>query len=464
MTGKITSALGGERRSLLAFLALYGLSLAVMLSRPSLWLDEIIDLHQIRDLDLRHLLRAIPLNAGGVPLSYLFRDLSITTLGYSAFSARLPSLLCSLAALAGIYEIAKYLKLRWPLLPVVLLAVMPCQFRYAIESRPYSQLLALTVWSTLTFLLLQARPSVLWVVLYTAINIAGLYTQPFAIFVPLSHFVWTLTAKEIVRRRLVLPIAVSLLASAVCFYPWYQLATRLWSQSPDSHAGYAITAHSFLVLAKEVFGAGYLGTLVIFVLCVAGLLHAKNNAGLPPARRFWILTLVLPMLLPFAADSYFGYFWASRQAIAAAAPAVLVASRGIESLHVCWHPRASLAAFLTVLLISLIADLRFYTKPRENWAAAAASLHVLANSSSCIDFTPAQASVLFTFFDPSLASWRCPAATPSATIILVARSPYDSQEQYRAEVNKLKAAGYVLRRKTDFSGPSIELFEPSTHR
>lgn len=463
MTGKITSALGGERRSFLAFLVLYGLSLAVMLSRPSLWLDEIIDLHQIRDLDLRDLLRAIPLNAGGVPLSYLFRDLSITTLGYSAFSARLPSLLCSLAALAGVYEIARYLKLRWPLLPVVLLAAMPCQLRYALESRPYSQLLALTVWSTLTFLLLQARMSVPRVVLYTAINIAGLYSQPFAIFVPLAHIAWALTAKEQAHRKLTLPVGLSLLASAAAFYPWYQLAARLWQQSPDSHAGYSITAHSLLVLAKEVFGAGYLGTAVIVALCIAGLLCA-NGTVLPPGRSFWILVVVLPMLLPFAADSYFGYFWASRQTIAAAAPAALVASRGIESLHDRWHPRASLAAFLTVLLISLIADLRFYTKPRENWAAAAASLHVLANSSSCIDFTPPQAATFFAFFDPSLASWRCLAATPSATIILVARSPYDSQEQYRAEVNKLKAAGYVLRRKTDFSGPSVEVFEPSNDR
>src|SRR5450631_505949 len=74
----------------------YAVSLGLLSERLSLWVDEVIQLVGTRDSpDLGALLRWVAINPGGVPLGYLTQHWAIETLGFSASSARLPSILSS---------------------------------------------------------------------------------------------------------------------------------------------------------------------------------------------------------------------------------------------------------------------------------------------------------------------------------------------------------------------------------
>src|SRR5262245_60049582 len=76
---------------------------------------------------------------GGVPLGWLPQLLGIQLFGYSAAIARLPSALASVAASATVLFMGRELGIRYPLLAAVLFSVVPLQFRYALEGRPYAQ-------------------------------------------------------------------------------------------------------------------------------------------------------------------------------------------------------------------------------------------------------------------------------------------------------------------------------------
>lgn len=180
------------RTRFLAFLLFYGACLLGLLPRLSFWLDEIIDLIGVRDYDFISLMAYVPRSSGGVPLGYIVQLVSVDLLGFSVFSARLPSVIFSLTACVGVALLAKRIPLKWPILAVILFAVFPLQLRYALEARPYAQALCLSVWATVTFFEIVERRSFRFIALYSLLIIAGLYTQPFTVFVPLAHLTWVL--------------------------------------------------------------------------------------------------------------------------------------------------------------------------------------------------------------------------------------------------------------------------------
>jgi hypothetical protein len=145
-------------QAFIVFLLLYATGLLWLLPRLSLWLDEILDLKAVRDLDFGGLMAYIAANGGGVPLGYLAQVCTVRSLGYSTFSGRLPSALFSLVACAGIFVMGRQLKLARPILATVIFCLCPLQLRYALEARPYSQALALSVWATVAFISLVEEP------------------------------------------------------------------------------------------------------------------------------------------------------------------------------------------------------------------------------------------------------------------------------------------------------------------
>ena len=146
------------RTGLFLFLAVYACVLVALLPVLSLWLDEIMDLMVVRSAGMRELLAGVAVNSGNAPLNYIIQFWTVHVLGYSAFAGRLPEAIFSLASCAGIYVLARRLRLRWPLLAVAVFALFPLQFRYALEARPYSLALALSIWSTVAFFRLLDQP------------------------------------------------------------------------------------------------------------------------------------------------------------------------------------------------------------------------------------------------------------------------------------------------------------------
>ncbi len=385
----------------------------------------------------------IPINAGGVPLNYLVRAASIHLLGYSMFSSRLPSLVFSVAAAAGVFILARQMKLRFPLLAMVIFFSMPIQFRYALESRPYSQALAITIWATVVVLAQLKQPLISLAVAYGALALAGLYTQPYTIFVFIAHLLWLcLRCHERSDWRAILVTAIPIAVAGLAFLPWDLWVMRLWSHAAAAHIPYQVGAQSIPVLLHELVGGGYAGTIFILTLAAFGFLRAN------PAKLFWALYVFIPILLALLADRLFGYFFATRQVIAITAPLALLAALGAEHL---WEKQKSFAVALCSLLLAafVTGNFDFFQKPRENWQTASLILEQRAKQGACILFNPPQSADLYRFFVPDLNNFKCDSALPSS--VLIANSPYAPAKPFRQ-------TGFKWQRTLNPQGPKIDLY------
>jgi hypothetical protein len=105
-----------SQRGYLLFLSFYSICLLTLSSRSSLWLDEILDLIGARMDSAAAVVLYAPRNSAGVPLGYLAQFATVKLLGYSAFAGRLPCAIFSVVSCAGIFVLARRLRLKRPLL------------------------------------------------------------------------------------------------------------------------------------------------------------------------------------------------------------------------------------------------------------------------------------------------------------------------------------------------------------
>src|SRR5678815_740288 len=172
------------RKALTIFLGVYALPLILLLPSKGLFVDEIIDLNGVRGAaDVNGVFAFVPGNAGGVPLGYLVDFAMIRTFGYSIAAVRFPSVLFTVLACAGIFILGRQTGLRWPMLAVAAYAVSPMTLRYALEARPYAQAACWSIFASVVLVSLVRQPTIGKAAGYAALVAAGLYTQPYSIFV-----------------------------------------------------------------------------------------------------------------------------------------------------------------------------------------------------------------------------------------------------------------------------------------
>ena len=406
------------------FLALYSICLLLLLPRLSLWLDEILDMIGVRFYDLPRLIEYVPTNSGGVPLGYLVQAASVHVLGYSAFSGRLPSALFSVLGAIGILLIARKFALRWPLLALAVFCLFPLQFRYALEARPYSQALAIAIWMTLAFLWLREKPTWGRLLLYCACIVAGLYTQPYSVFVAVAHFIWIiLLPPDETKKKLLRAAGAALFLAALAFLPWYSYARRFWRESIEtSHFHSTLTVKTPLLILHELIGAGYPGAILLLISVCLGLVMKFRSR---PDRLFWILQLACPVLLALLADQVFGYFVAIRQIIFLLAPLAILFAAGVEAL-IERRPRLAVVGTCLLAFILIYGDIHLFTAPREDWAAAANLLASRTRQGQCVIFLPPDSARLYNFFNPEASSQACPPDLARLQTVIAAVSPYGS--------------------------------------
>ena len=391
-------------------------------------------------------------NVGGVPLGYLFSFASIKILGYSTFSARLPSLIFSLGACVGVFVLARILHiLRWWLATSVFL-LLPLQFRYAIEARPYSAALCISIWSTVAFFRMIDHPNFNRTVVYGLIVVTGLYTQPFTVFVPLAHLTWSLSNSR--QTRLIARKAgIAIAMACVIFLPWLLYTIPIWraevaSRAINSHLG----IKEIQLVLKEMLGIGYLGSALVLTAVFFGLKTIKKEF-----RVFWLLYIIVPIAGVLAADIVFGYFLAIRQMIFILAPLSLLAALGIERIAIS---RSGLAITMTaaLLLASLYQNTYFFIRPRENWRAAAESLSQATKSGACVMLAPGNSTGLYDFFEPGIANNLCVSSPTHTNIIAVGISPYDDAKALAILERRLQLDGWIKVREYFFGGPRVVLY------
>ena len=427
------------RAGLFLFLAVYACVLAGLLPVLSLWLDEIMDLMVVRSAGMRELLAGVAVNSGNAPLNYIIQFWTVHVLGYSPFAGRLPEAIFSLASCAGIYVLARRLGLRWPLLAVAVFALFPLQFRYALEARPYSMALALSIWSTVAFFRLLDQPrSLPRAALYTLSVAAGIYVLPFTLFVAVAHLAWA-------RREMLLRVGLAIAIAGLAFVPWYLHAVGNWRADPVVARAYeTVTWRVVPMILHELTGSGYVGTALVIVGVIAGFALGFAN------RWFWLLYLLVPAITALIADAAFGYFPAIRQIIFVLAPLALLFAVGVEGLFTRW-PKAALILAAALLIAGVIGNVNFFRRPREDWRAAAA---ILA-SEPCVMYSPPGSGPYYSFFIPELAGRDCADAAPRVALVI---SPYALNNAFANRQRQLTDAGYAKRAEFNPATPRVEIY------
>ncbi len=375
---------------MLLFLTVYAVGLAFLLPKLSLWLDEILTLIGASKPDLPSLFSYLRSTPGATPLAFLVPRWSTHLLGYSVFAARISSTIFSVAACVAIFLLGRRLELRAPLLAVLVFALCPLQFRYAMEARPYAMALCVSVWSTVLFFSLRDNPrSAFQVFLYGVLAITEAFTVAFTLFVPGAHAAW---AARRVSRRLLAIFGASLAATGLALVPWYAYVRQGWNSGiAVQRLGSVINWQSISVILHELTGMGYGGTLLMLAVASWGA------SRLTRLRGFWIAYVLLPVVFVILGEFAFHYFVAVRQMIYILVPLALLFAAGTESMGRC----GSLLA-VGFLGVALYQDVRWISKPREDWQAAAAVAADQQGHVTCLKFVPADAELLYSFFRPDL--------------------------------------------------------------
>jgi hypothetical protein len=103
--------------------------------------------------------------------------------------------------------------------------------------------------------------------------------------------------------------------------------------------------------------------------------------------------------------------------------------------------KISVAALL--LAVCLYDDVRLFTKPREDWRAAAVKMKQLATPGTCLLFNPVSSLDLYLVFEKSLAAHQCDNyALQNDWRIVVATSPYGRGSGDHARDGQAEAAGF----------------------
>lgn len=440
---------------LVTVLSLYGCSLFLLLPHLSLWLDEALNVIGSEKATIPALLDYVAHNSGGVPLGYLLQRFSIHLLGFSEVSARIPSAVSSLAATFGMYLLGRRLNARFPALPALLFCLVPLQWRYALEARPYSMALALTVWCTVVFLQLLDRPRMSRACLYSGLILAAIYTNPYALFVPAAHVLWLFrTAFETKPNRVAFVLALlSNTFAVLLFLPWYLHVRQLWAMDipVNSHTGFLKLTE--LVL-KELVGGGYIGSILILTLCAIG---AKYLLSVSPAKAYLpVFWLAATVGLPLLGNALFHYFFAARQLIFALAPLCLLAGIGIEAIGK-QYKSAAIGVAAALAAVCLFNDINLFLKPRENWRAAAITLQTLSGPDTCLVFVPADSLHLYQVFDPNLRDDNCSSHPADYRQLALALSPYAPAATVKTAFDSVPSS-FSRQGDLNGAGPHIRIY------
>ncbi len=349
---------------------------------------------------------------------------------------------------------------------VAIFALLPLQFRYCLEARPYSEALFFSSLATLLFVRLVRREGDLRsAIAYSAAVAVGLYMQPFLIFTEIGHVVWlaTLTRSRPIRRSLSLALC-SLLIAGLLFLPWYVAARPHW-EAIHTRLTPSIAAD----ILHNLVGGGFLCSGIVIAAALVALTATERR------DREWIMLLGAAISCgiagPVLADVTQGYFFASRQLVFVLPALTVLTVLGFESLRL---RRPIVASILGLLLVagSLVADVRYIVWPSEDWGLAASHMVLQTDEGGCVviirrnpeegsapfserflDATDGErdSAAFYSFFEPSLRGRFCSSLDRVNRVIAVA-SPGTAASVEIAAQEWLHARGFRASRREETGG------------
>jgi 4-amino-4-deoxy-L-arabinose transferase-like glycosyltransferase len=431
------------RRGLVAACAYLFIAVALSGTRP-LWLDEVLQLLLTGHHSTREMVMSLPQDVGSVPLGYIVQQVSLKITGFSSRRARLPASVFGAAAVFVIILLGNELGLAHPISGAALFGSFPLVLRYAAEGRPYSQGLFFSLLATLIYVKFAKRPAWPAATVYWLVLLASIYSQPYSYLVAPAHIIWS--ALNRARKATILGGAAMLLA-CIGFLPWYVWSKAQWLEGMKANQwNYSWSAKTPLVILREFAGAGYIGTgglLILIGIAVIGRRFQTHEL------RLLVLVMVIPLAGALAIDAWFGYFIAARQFIWSLPAAAILAVGAIER-----------RTPITIMLAGLIgiaccwSSVSFFTRPHEDWAAAANAIAEQVQQGACLATVPGGDANLFEFFRPELRSAHC----SGSRRVILATSPYTGVAMRGAAIARLASAGYGRENGLDVGKCHIEIF------
>ena len=439
-------------------IAVYGVAVLVCLSLRPLWLDEVLQLAGTMTSSVAALLRWIPYNIGASPLGYLVQRPFVLVAGPSPFWARLPAAVFSVAACVAMVGLCRALELprKARLFSLFLFAIIPSQFRYAIEGRPYSQALWLGILSMILLLTLFKSSTATKYGVFTLVSVSCLYTQPYSALPAIGMTIWALCT-SLPRDRRKVPVIASFcwILSIALYIPWYRYSWPTWnageqnSRIPQFHWSSSLAQDVF----KSLSGGNFLASLLFVSLVTIGVL----TPSVPRRLRLLLLfstAFVIGSVL--TADAWKGYFFAARQILFAVPPLVILAGVGLSQ---CFERSQKLASLLLIALCTLFVktDMSIATTTTENWEIASRALERTIVQGYCLKFAAEQLGgvALYEVYVPGLRSHSCGPLQKESKVAVVWHRYLPPADVTIAE-DQVRSAGFVPFQRLTIGGTTIQ--------
>lgn len=443
-------------------LACYSAAILACLAIRPLWVDELLRLMSTRRASIRTMLGGICLSVGAVPLGYLTQRPFVLAAGPSAFWARFPSAIFTVASCCLLIWICHRLRFApgSTAVAIAMFMIAPAQLRYAMEGRPYSEALFFGLLAAVALAKLAREPKIATACLAIAAITAALHTQAYVIFAVCGVALWyAVAALRRGERRQALLLAAWLAISTLLFAPWYLAFSQEWhvrmrlSGYPNFHWTPALA----LDIVKSISGGSLLCSTALLVLAAAGL------RGGPPTARLLSSVVLIAIAGPVAEDSLQNYFFAARQILFALPALAILAAIGFTSI-LRGNRFAALALLSVFGAAALISDASFQINRKEDWRTAAKAVAEVSSHGYCI--LPAVdlsgAVELYSVFIPSLASTACGPLEAQTKVALVSNFTMDSAHS-AATLEKLQNLGFVSTRTVAAGGTTIHVEERQGH-
>lgn len=441
-----------------ALVVCYGLVVLAALTIRPLWLDEVIQLTGTTSASVASMIRWVPdVMVGGVPLAFLTQRPFVLAGGPSAFWARLPSALFSVASCWLLVMLCRELKVPRSLttLAAGIFMIVPVQFRNATEARPYSEALCFTLLSLVAIAKWTNLPSLGTLSLCLLATVAGLYTQPYMALAVCGWCAWSILSgfRSGDRLRAVAPVAC-LCISLLLFLPWYLWSSPQWdaniqrSELPKFHWTASLTQDVF----KGISGGSFLCSAAFLVLVLTGVWCSSVAIRGP-----LLCSASFVMVGALAIDSWRDYFFASRQFLFALPALSILAAVGLEA---AWRKNKLMGSAIacTFLIAALTNNVTMQVNAKENWPAAARALAEVSQDGYCLQMAESHGAGvnLYSVFVPRLAYGICGNLTAQSRVALVSNLATQAKTLNTSE-EQLRRLGFAVRKTIAVGGTTIEM-------
>ncbi len=380
-----------------------------------MWLDELIHAY-VASTPLPNLLDEVAKNPGATPVTYAPQIFLFSLFGNSVLVGRLLSLFALLGSVLVLWRILRVHGYNNAIAGVSLFVALPLVSRYAIELRPYSLLLFLSLILHYLYIKLHRTYSATLFAAYLFTSLLAVFTLPLALAIPLSHLIFALSLPLISGNpspqspspKLAAPL-LAIIVPVLFLVPWHTYASANWQTTiQEIGATDQLDIKILFLLAREITGAGYLG---FFLLLFLALLALKAPSLQLADKIFWTSGLLVPIAFAAFVDALFGYFFAIRQVITSLAPLCVLAGTGLVAMQI-QRPRRAMALGLLIVSLHAIYSFNWLSNKKEDWGAAAVEALTMTANGGCVILIPYSTVPYSTFIHADLPTRLCDIEAP----------------------------------------------------